>query len=136
MISGRQVPFNLVSSDEANAALPVRWRVVQDVKDLEAVLIFLREFIEFSTEEDILNVDISVDEGNLRAIKRVFEGSTDDLEHGRNASAACNHTDLASERCMVPELALGSPDTNFIADLEQREEARDVALLIRLHEQN
>ena len=132
MIRGWEVFLDLLLCDEADTALPLRRRVVEDVEHFKAVLVLLRELVELRAEKDVLDVHIGVDERELRTVEWVLERRSDDLEHGRYARPACDHADLARQRGMVFELALRSFDADFISDLEKREVPRDVALLVCL----
>lgn len=96
MVGGREVPLNLVLCDETNTALPLRRRVVEDVEHLEPVLMTLRELVQLGTQQNVLDADVSVDEGELGAVERVLERCADDLQHGRDACSASNHPDLVS----------------------------------------
>ena len=80
----------------------------------------LGEQVELFLQQDILGVDVSIDEAELRTILRVLQGSTDDLEHRRNTSTASDHSQVAGKRGRVRELSLGTLDAYFVADFEQR----------------
>lgn len=88
------VMFNVFFGDEANATRPVLWGIIEDVVDCEAVGMFDSELVEFSLEENVVNVYVSVDEGDNCLVGRVLERSFDDLKHGRYASTAGDHANV------------------------------------------
>lgn len=62
--------------------------------DGEAVGISGSEVVEFFFEENVVDVYVGVDEGELCLVGRVLESSSDDLKHGRYAGASGNHADV------------------------------------------
>jgi hypothetical protein len=105
--------------DETSTAVPVRWRIVQDIVHLEAVGISEDESIEFGSKQNVLRVDVGVDEGETGAVSRVIESCADDLEHGCDARATCNHANLATEGWGVLELALWTLHADRVTDAEE-----------------
>lgn len=95
MVRGRHETFNLVLSDETNTTLPVGWGVVQNVVYREAILVFLRKLIQFSAQQDILDVNVGIYECELGTVQRVLQSCTDDLEHGRNSGPPSDHAQFA-----------------------------------------
>jgi len=129
----RKVLSNVLFRDKANTTLPVRRRIVQDVIDLEAIREHGNEVVEFSPEQNVLLVDVGVDEGEFGWVTGIEKGITDDLKHGGDTSSSGNETELGGEFRGVSKLALGSLDTDFVANLEKGKVTRDIALLIGLH---
>ena len=91
-----------------------------------------RKLVDLLLEQDVFFVHVGVDEAELGLVGTVTERRTRNLDHGRNASSASNHAEVAREASTVVELALGSLDAYMVANLEQGDVARDVALLVRL----
>jgi len=90
------------------------------------------QFIELFLKEDILVIDVSVNEVHPGRILGGFEGGTDDLEHGCNARASSNHTNLARQCRGIIELAFRTFNANLVANFEERNVSGDVAFLVRL----
>lgn len=63
--------------------------------DGKAIGVFDSEVVEFLSEENVVDVYVGVDEGELCLIGSVLECSSDDLEHGGYAGAAGNHANVA-----------------------------------------
>ena len=121
-------------SDKANATFPNRRRVVENVKYFETLLVDIHEFLEVIFQQNVFLIYISVDQGNCGTIRRVLEGSTDDLNHGRNASTARNHAKMTDEVRGIEKIALWSFNTKNVTYLEVSNVSRDIALFICLEE--
>lgn len=122
--------FDLVLGHKTRAAIPTLRRIVEYIVNLETLGVGCSESIELILKKNILKVDIGVDEAELRLVFGVLQGSTDDLQHGRNAGTARNHTDLARQRGGVLESTLRATNADLIANLKKRDVARNVALFI------
>lgn len=131
-ITGGQMFIYVFLCNEASTASPPGRRVVQDVMDFETSVARIHQFVEFLLQEDILLIDVRVDEAQLGAVKRIFEGSTYDLKHRSNASPPCDHPNFTREGRVVHELAFRTLDANFLAQFEQGDVTRDVTLLVSL----
>ena len=79
---------------------------------------FLDKIIELFLEKDVFWVDVGVYKTEASIVVLVLEGCADDLEHGRNSCAACDHANLAREGGSVLELALGTLDADGVANFE------------------
>ena len=121
-------------SDKANATFPTWRRVVEDVKYFETLLVDIHEFLEVIFQQNIFLIYISVDQGNCCAIGRVLEGSTDDLNHGRNTGTARNHAKVTDEVRGIEKIALRSFNTKSVTNLEVSDVARYIAFFICLEE--
>lgn len=132
MIRGRQETLDLVLRYEANAALPVRRRVVKDIVHLEAIRVVISELVQLCTQKDILDVDVRIDQRQLRAVQRVLERRANDLKHGRYTRPTSNHSEFTRQRRVVFELALWSPDANFVAYLQQGDIPGDISFFVGL----
>ena len=77
---------------------------------------------------------ISVDQGNCGTIRRVLEGSTDDLNHRRNTGTARNQAKVTDEVRGIEKIALWSFNTKNVTYLEVSDVARDIAFFICLEE--
>lgn len=118
--------------DETDATFPAgRW-VVENVKDLEFLFVDVCEFLKVVLEEDIFRVDISVNEGDGGTIKGVPESGADDLNHGRDSGASCDHAEVFNNIRGIEEIALGPFDTDGLSNFEKRDVFGDVTLLISL----
>lgn len=129
-----EVFFDVLLGDKADATLPAGWRVVEDVKDLELGFVNVEKLFEVVLEEDILFVDVGVYESDGGLVKGIAEGSTDDLDHGGDAGAACDHADVVGDAWRVLEVALGTLDANLVAEFELGKVTGDVAFLIGLED--
>ena len=105
-----------VLAHEADTAFPSSRGVIEYVVNGELVLVLLCEVIQLGLEQDVFNIDVGVDERDLGLVQGIFHDGANDLEHGSNASAACNHTKVARQGCVVVELSLGSTDTDFLTN--------------------
>lgn len=132
MVTIGEVLFNLVLGNETGAAGPAERRVVEYVEDGEPSRVSSDQLIQFSLEQYILRVDIGVDEADLGFVLRVFESSTDDLEHGGDSGPTSDHSKLTRQVRGIDEFTLGALDPEFVSNLEEGHVARDVTLLIGL----
>jgi hypothetical protein len=121
-------------SDKANATFPNRRRVVEDVKYFETLLVDIHEFLEVIFQQNVFLIYISVDQGNCCSIRRVLEGGTDDLNHGRNAGTARNQAKVTDEVRGIEKIALWSFNTKNVTYLEVSNVSRDIAFFICLEE--
>lgn len=122
--------FDLVLGHKARASIPTLRRIVEHIVNLETLGVGCSESIELLLKKNILKVDIGVDEAEPRLVFGILQGSTDDLQHGRNAGTARNHTNLARQRGGVLESTLRATNADLIANLKKRDVARNVALFI------
>lgn len=120
--------------DKANATFPTRRRVVEDVKYFETLLVDIHEFLEVIFQQNVFLIYISVDQGNCGTIRRILEGSTDDLNHRRNAGTARNQAKVIDKVRGIEKIAFRSFDTKSVTYLEVSDVARDIAFLICLEE--
>lgn len=132
MATAGEVLFDLVLGNKTRTPSPARRRVVEHVVDCEPGRVSSRQLIQFSLEQDILRVDISVDEADLGLILGVFESSTDDLEHRGDSGSTSDHPELARQARGIYEFTLGALDPELVSNLEEGHVARDVTFLIGL----
>lgn len=125
-----------VSSDIADTACPVRRRLVQHIVYPET-LILGRERVQVLLEQDILGCDVGKDEVDLGPItgRTSTDDSANNLQHGRDASAASNHAEVAHQVGLVDKGALGTLDADCLAHGEAGHVLADVASGVRLDEQ-
>ena len=124
--------INLILGDKADTARPLLWRVVKDIVYGEAARMCSGEVVEFLLQEDILHINVGVNKAQAGIVRRVLQCSTNDLQHGSNTGATSNHSDFARQGRAVLEEPLGTANSNFVADFQERHVARDVTLLVRL----
>lgn len=129
-ISAGEVLDDVVLGNKANATVPDRGRVVENVKDLEPGSVGIHELLEIVSQEDILLVDIGVNEADGGLVQGIFESSTDDLDHGGDASTTGKHADVVRETGEIVEVALGALDTDGVTDFESGNVTGDVSLFI------
>lgn len=86
-----------------------------------------RELVKLGPEQDIGFGHIPVQQGDTSCVSLVLEGSTDDLEAGRDACAACNHEDLAGIVAVVAHLALGPAEGEGRAHVQGADVLRHAA---------
>ena len=127
-----QVRLDLFFCDEASTSIPAERWIIQHVVNCEAVWMSKDKGIEFLFQQNVLGVDVGIYERETCAVHGVFECGTDDLKHGGDARAACDHANFTGEGGAVLELALGSLDADGVADLEEGDDTGYVALLVRL----
>ena len=115
---------------------PLRMSANHSVSSLHAALnggyVIICERVEALLEQDFVVRDVGVDQRELGLVLCVAQSRVDHLEARREARPARNHADLLGHVGAVVELALGTLDTDVVANLEQRNVTRDVTLLVRL----
>lgn len=76
------------------------------------------ERIEVLLEQDILHVDVGEEQVDLGGVTSgaATDDSADDLEHGGDSSATCDHAKVAHHVGSVDHGALGSLDFDGLAD--------------------
>ena len=127
-----EVLLDLILCDEPGTAGPARRRVVEHVEDGEPGRVSNSQLIQFSLEEYILRVDISIDEADGGFVLGVFESGADDLEHGSDSGPTSDHSKLAGKGRGIDEFTLGALDPELVSNLEEGYVARDVTLFIGL----
>lgn len=127
-----QMLLDVLLGNKTDAALPAGRRVVQNVVHLEAVGKHGNKIVELNSEQYVVLVDVGVYKIELGWVTGVEKGVASDLEHGSDTSAACNHTNLGGKVRREGELTFGALDTDIIADFDQGQVLRNVALLISL----
>jgi len=132
MATAGEVLLDLVLGYEPGTTSPTGRGVVEHIEDCEPGGVNGSQLIQFSLEQDIFWVDVGVDEANLGLVRRVLEGSTDDLEHGSDSGSPSDHSELTRQVWGIDEFTLGTSDLDLISDLEEGHMARDVTLLISL----
>lgn len=124
--------LNLALRHKTDAALPLRRGVVEHVVNFEPMRMLLCKLIKLSAKQDIVHVHIGIDKTKLRAIERVLQCGTDDLEHWGDTRSTGDHANFLRESSVILELALGTTDTDFVTNFYQGKVARDIALLVGL----
>ena len=130
MIGRRHVVLNVVLGNKTYATSPTLRRIVEHIVDVETIRVGGSKGIKLLFEKDVLEINIGIDEGELRLVIRVLQCSVDDLQHGRNTSTTGDHADLARQNWGIFEGTLRTTDANLIPNFEKREVAGDVALFI------
>lgn len=107
--------------------------------DIE-VLVLLGELVQLLRQKDVLWVDVGEDKVEFGGILPTVPGSAldnslDNLEHGRDAGAAGNHTNVTGHVGSIDHGTLGTTDLHGVANPEAREVFRDVALRIGFYEE-
>jgi hypothetical protein len=131
-MTGREVRCDLFFWHEPDAPCPSRWWIVQNIVNFESRRIFVGQLIELFLEENILVVNVSINETQPGGILGVLKGSADDLQHGCDTGASGDHANFTWECWRIVELTLWTFNANVVANLEERNIAGDVALLVRL----
>ena len=132
MAATGEVLLDLVLGDESGATSPAGRGIVEYIEDREPARVSGSQFIQLSLEQDILWVNVGIDEVDLCLVRRVFKGSTDDLEHGSDSGSPSDHSELTRQVWGINEFALGAFNLDLISNLEKGHIARDIALLISL----
>lgn len=103
--------------------------------DADAVILS-DESVEVLLEQNILGRDVGEDEVDLGLVASLAaaDDGTDDLQHGGDASAAGNHTEVANHVGGVDEGALGATHADSLANLERRHVLGDVTGRVGLDE--
>lgn len=127
-----KVLLDVFFGDKANAAFPARRGVIKDEIDLEAVAMTPQQFFQVVLEKDIFLVDVGVDKTNSGFVGWVAENSANDLNHGGDTGTPGNHAEVAAEARGIDEVALGTFDTDGVANLEVSKDPGNVTLLISL----
>ena len=125
-----------VCGDEADAAVPLLRRVVEHVVDPELAVLG-GDGVDVLLEQNVLGVDVGKDEVDLGLVAccaAALDG-LDDLQHGRNAGAAGDHTEVAHEVGCVDHGALGAAHLDRLADLHGSDMLGDVTGRVRLDEE-
>ena len=132
MAATGEVLLDLVLGDESGATSPAGRGIVEYIEDREPARVSGNQFIQLSLEQDILWVNVGIDEAELCLVRRVLEGSTDDLEHGSDPGSSSNHPELTGEVRGVDELALGAFNPGLVSNLEEGHMTGDITFLIGL----
>lgn len=122
-----------VTGDVANTSSPAFGRVVQNVVNSNAAVLF-GQGVEVFFEKNILERHVGKNEVDLGpvSIGTAANNSTDNLEHGGDASAAGNHAKVADHIGGVDKSALGAAYADGLTDDERSHVLGDVALRIGL----
>jgi hypothetical protein len=125
-----------IGRNEADAAVPLLGRVVEHVVDAELGVLG-GERIEILFEQDILRVDVGEDEVHFGVVTlaTAADDGLDDLQHGCDASATCDHAEVANHVGGVDHCALGALDAHCLTDLQTRDMLGDVSGGVRLDEE-
>lgn len=92
-------------------------------------LISRGERVEVLLEQDILDVDVGEEQVDLGGVTSgaATDDGADDLEHGGDAGAACDHAEVADHVGGVDHGALGALDFDGLADDQGGHVLGDVA---------
>ena len=93
------------------------------------------QFIQLRFEQDVFKPDVGVDERDFGLVLWVLHDGTNNLQHGGDASATSDHSEVRNESRLILKLAFGAPDADRLTKSEERKVAGDVALLVGLDEQ-
>jgi len=127
---------NHVFGHKSDTSIPaLRGRVVQNVVNLKPLGVPNNQFIQLRFEQDIFKPDIGVDERDFGLILWVLYNGTNDLQHGGDAGATSDHSEVRNESRLIPELTFGTLDADRLAESEERKVPGDVTLLVGLDEQ-
>jgi hypothetical protein len=94
-MTGGEVRCDLFFRHKPDAPRPSLRGIVQNIENPESRGIFVGQLIELFLKENILVINVSIDETQPGGILGVLEGSTDDLEHGRDTGASGDHANFA-----------------------------------------
>lgn len=99
--------------------------------------VLLGEGIEILLEQNVLGGDVGKNEIDLGpvSIRTPAYNGSDDLQHGRDAGATCNHAKMANHVGRIDESALGATDTDRLTDRHRCHVFGDVALGIGLDQE-
>lgn len=92
----------------------------------------IHQLFEVISQQDVFLIYISVDQGNCGEIRRVAEGSTNNLNHRGNAGAARNQAEVTDEVGGIEEIALWSFDAKSVTYFKVSDVARNIAFFISL----
>jgi hypothetical protein len=126
---GERLPYlDHFGCDKANASTPaLRW-IVKNVVHPE-LGILLDKLVQILSQQDVLGVDIGKDEVDFSGITKLAstDDGTDDLQHGRDASATSDHAKSANHVGSVHHGTLGALDLHRLSNLEAGHVFGDVA---------
>ena len=93
--------------------------------------------IEILPEENVLRRDVGKDQVDFGLVTggTASDNSPDDLQHWGNTGSTGDHTEVSNHIGSVDEGALGSTDTDGLANHERGHVLGDVALGIRLDQE-
>eukprot|EP00760_Papus_ankaliazontas_P029373 PhM_4_TR4229/c0_g2_i1/m.5891 len=128
----RQRAADHVGRDVAGLALPLGARLVDGVRDLEALGVRLHEAVELVLEEDVALGAVAVQQLDLGLVAGVAGDGADQLKHGRDADAAADHVHLVVRVGLVLERGRHLGPLERVADLEVRHARRHVAVGVAL----
>ena len=117
-----------VGGDISHAAGPGCRRLVQDVVNTDA-LVLGHELVQVLLEQNVGRGDVGEDEINFGLVtsRTAPDNGSDDLEHGRDTSAAGDHAEVAHHVRRVDEGALGALDADRLADSQAGHVLADIA---------
>jgi hypothetical protein len=125
--------FDHILSHKTNTPRPsLGRRIIEHQKQLESILLVPRKLLKLLSQKYILLIDIGKDEVYLCSVRAVFEDCADDLEHGSDSCAPCNHTECANETGAVDHLTFGAFDFDGVANFQLADDFGDVACRIAL----
>jgi len=124
----RTTLLNHILRHESNTALPaLGGGIIEHKVQFELAFVVLGKLFELLPQQDIFLIDICKDKRQLGFVGGVFEDRTDDLEHGGDSRAACNHTECTHEARAVHHLSFGAFYFDGVADFHVADVFGDVA---------
>lgn len=132
----RDVVRNHVLGHKSDTSIPAqRRRVVQNIVNLKLLGVPNNQFIQLRFEQDVFKPDVGVDERDFGLVLWVLHNGTNNLQHGGDASATSDHSEVRNESRLIFELTFGTLDADRLTESEERKVAGDVTLLVGLDEQ-
>lgn len=127
---------NHVTGDVTHSSSPALGRVIQNIVYSNAAVI-LGQGVKIFLEENVLSGHIGKNEVDLGlvTVSTTTDNGTDNLKHRSDASATSNHAEVADHIRSVDKGALGTSDTDGLADDERRHVLGNVTLRIRFDQE-
>jgi hypothetical protein len=115
---GGELLLDHIRSNEANAAGPSLGRVVKNVVYPDTRVLGC-ERVKVLLQQNVLGVDVGKDEVDLGgvAVCAATDDRLDDLEHGCDASATSDHTEVPDHVGGIDHCALGALHLHGLTDL-------------------
>jgi hypothetical protein len=132
----RKLLLDHIGRDEANTPSPTLRGVVENVMYTELGVTGGKR-VKIGLEQDVVGVYVREDEVDLGLVAggAAAVDGLDNLQHGSDASAACNHAEVPDHIGCIDHGALGALNLHLVADLEVRNVLGDVTGGVRLDQE-